>query len=169
VRIFNDVYSVFYILLTFPRSRLRWEISCLPLKPTVSQQLRDSLSQVRLAKQVKGFLQGVNSFLPTIEEVALQALEDDVIDTPSDEFLEPEILLEESLEEELNCNGDDEAEAPSVFPESAVLLLPSNIISAKLSPSLNSLISTERELRKGQANDALEGIRIGLAKNPFYS
>jgi hypothetical protein len=150
-------------LPTFPRSRLRWEISRLPLKPTVSQQLKVNLSRVRLAKQVKGFLQGVTSFLPTIEEADLRPLEDEVINTPSDEFVEPEILFEDSLEEEVICTGDDESEAPSVFPESAVLPLPSNIISAKLSPSLKSLIPTERELRKGQANDALEGIRIGLA------
>jgi hypothetical protein len=158
----NNVYWVFYQLF-FLRSRLRWEISRLPQKPTVSQQLKVSRLRLRLAKQVKGFLQGVDSFLPTLEEVDLRPLEDDVIETPSDEYVEPEILLEEALEEELNSNGEDESEAPSVLPESVVLPLPSNIISAKLSPPLNSLISTERELRKGQANDALEGIRIGLA------
>ena len=49
------------------------------------------------------------------------------------------------------------------FLRAIVLPLPSNIISVKLKASLESLILVERELRKGQANDALEGVRIGLA------
>ena len=41
--------------------------------------------------------------------------------------------------------------------------LPSNIISVKLGTSDECLKSVEREFQKGQANDALEGLRIGLA------
>ena len=53
--------------------------------------------------------------------------------------------------------------APSILPEAVVLPLPSNIITINLKQSLESIFSVERELRKGQANDALEGVRIGLA------
>ena len=49
------------------------------------------------------------------------------------------------------------------LPEEVVLPLPSNIISAKTRSSFESLISIEMGLRKGQANDALEGLQIGLA------
>lgn len=134
----------------------------MPPKPTVSQQLKVSRLRARLGKQVKDFLQVANSYLPLLEEVDLRTMEDDIIDTPSDEFVEPELLLE-ALEEELDQDGDDESEAQSVLPESVVLPLPSNILSAKVGPAVNSMILTERELRRGQANDALEGIRIGLA------
>jgi hypothetical protein len=135
----------------------------LPQKLTVSQQLKVSRSRARLTKQIKGFLHGANSFLPALEEMDLRPFDDEVIDTPSEESVEPEVLLDGTLDEDLSCDDQDESEAPSVLPESVVLPLPSNIISAKLSPSINSMISTERELRKGQANDALEGVRIGLA------
>jgi hypothetical protein len=151
------------LLLTSPRSRLRWEISRLPQKPTVGQQLKVSRSRAHLAKQIKGFLHIANSFLPPLEEGDLSLFEDEVIDTPSDESVEPEVLLDVALDDDLSCDEEDESEAPSVLPESVVLPLPSNIISPKLSASINSMISTERELRKGQANDALEGVRIGLA------
>ena len=58
---------------------------------------------------------------------------------------------------------EDETQAPSILPEEVVLPLPSNIISAKTRSSFKCLISIEMELQKGQANDALEGLWIGLA------
>ena len=86
----------------------------------------------------------------------------DLINTPVEEFVEPEDLVDGSLEDDGVEQEDDDVEALSVLPESVVLPLPSNIASAKLLPALKPLISVERELRKGQANDALEGLRIGL-------
>ena len=78
--------------------------------------------------------------------------------------MEPEELLEDPVnDDEDYYYEEDESEAPSVLPEAIVLPLPSNIISVKLKASLESLILVERELRKGQANDALEGVCIGLA------
>lgn len=135
----------------------------MPQKPTVNQLLKVSRSRARLAKQIKDFLCVANSFLPPLEEVDLRPFADEEIDTPSDESVEPEVLLDGDLGEDLGCEDEDESESPSVLPELVVLPLPSNIISSKLRQSINSMKSTERELRKGQANDALEGIRIGLA------
>ena len=103
-------------------------------------------------------------FLPTLEEVDLKPLEDELIDTPADESVEPEDLVDGSLDEDLCCEEEDDDEAISDLPETVILPLPSNIISVNLGPSLESLRSIERELWKGQANDALEGLRIGLAK-----
>ena len=116
----------------------------------------------RLAKQVKDFLETASSILPPLEEDDLQPILDEKIDTPLDESVEPEELLDDSLEEECYYE-EDETEAPSVLPEAVILPLPSNIISLKVRQSIESLISIERQLQKGQANDALEGLRIGLA------
>lgn len=118
-----------------------------------------------LGKQIKEFLIASSSFLPSLEEVDFKPSEpeDELINTPVEEFVEPEDLMDCSLEEDGFNEEEDEAEAQSVLPESVTLPLPSNITSVKLRPALESLISVERELRKGQANDALEGLRIGLA------
>ena len=117
----------------------------------------------RLGKQVKDFFMLRICFLPTLEEVDLKPLEDELIDTPADESVEPEDLVDGSLDEDLCCEEEDDDEAISDLPEMVILPLPSNIISVNLGPSLESLRSIERELRKGQANDALEGLCIGLA------
>lgn len=150
-------------MLTFRRARLRWEISLLPQKPTVIQLLKVGRSRARLSKKVKDFLLISNSFLPPHEEFDLRLFEDEVIDTPPEESVEPEEVLDGALDEDIGYEDEDESESPSVLPESVVLPLPSNIISAQPIPSIAPMISTENELRKGQANDALEGIRIGLA------
>jgi hypothetical protein len=116
-----------------------------------------------LGKQVKDFLHAANIFLPTLEDVDLKPFEDELIDTPTEESVEPEDLVDSSVDEDLYYEEEDDDEVISDLPETVILPLPSNIISVKLGPSLESLTSIERELRKGQANDALEGLRIGLA------
>ena len=145
------------------RAKLQAEISKLPQNPTVKQQLKVARMQARLGKQVKDFLHAATTFLPTLEEVDLKPYEEEAIDTPDEEEVEPEDLADGSLDEYFDYEEEDEAEAPSVLPEVVVLPLPSNIISAELRPALDSLRSVERELRKGQANDALEGLHVGLA------
>jgi hypothetical protein len=140
-----------------------FEIKSLPQNPTVTQQLKVKRMRARLVKQIKDFIQASASFLPNLEESELNALEDESIDTPADEFVEPEDTVEVSLEEYGFNEEEDEAEASSIYPESIILPLPSNVTSVSNRPALKSLISVERELRKGQANDALEGVRIGLA------
>jgi hypothetical protein len=129
----------------------------------VKQRLTVARMRARLGKQIKDFLHRASSFLPTLEEADLRAFEDESIDTPAEESVEPEETLDGPLDEDFDSEDEDESEAPSVLPEAVVLPLPSNITSFKLKPSLESLTSLERELRKGQANDALEGLRIGLA------
>ena len=129
----------------------------------MAQLLKVNHQRAHLAKQIKEFLEAANSHLPPLEEMDLRSFDDEVIDTPSDESVEPEVLLDGSLDEGLSGDEEDESEAPSALAELVVLPLPSNIKSDKLPPPLHSLKSTERELRKGQGNDALEGIRIGLA------
>ena len=57
---------------------------------------------------------------------------------------------------------------PLDLPETVILPLPSNIISVKLIKALELVIAVERELRKGQANDALEGLHIGLANKSLF-
>ena len=150
-------------LLISSRSRLRLEISKLPQKPTVKQQLMIARLRARIGKQVKDFLHAASSYLPPLDETDLKAFEDEVIDTPSEESVEPEEAIDGPLYEDFDYEEEEEYEPPLVHPEDTILPLPSNIISVDLKPSLQSLVSVERELRKGQANDNLEGVRIGLA------
>ena len=103
------------------------------------------------------------TYLPQLEEADLKAFEEETINTPAEESVEPEEPVEGSPDEDFDYEGEDDSETLAVLPEAVVLPLPSNIVSDKLKQSFESLISVERELRKGQANDALEGIRIGLA------
>ena len=113
---------------------------------------------------MKDFLQAANIFVPTLQEIDLEPIGDEeLIDTPAEESVEPEDIEDESLDEDFYDEEEDNDEAISDHPEMVILPLPSNIVSANLGPSLESLRSIERELRKGQANDALEGLRIGLA------
>jgi hypothetical protein len=149
--------------LIYPRSKLLWEISKLPQKPTVKQQLKITQMRNRLSKQIKDFLYSSNIFLPNLEEADLKVFEDKPIDTPADEFVEPEDVLDGFLDDEVGYEEEEDDRGPSELPETIILPLPSNIPSTKLRPHLETLIATERELRKGQANDALEGLRIGLA------
>ena len=135
----------------------------MPQKATVIQLLKVSRSRTRLSKKVKDFLLISNTFLPPLEEFDLRPFEDEVIDMPPEESVEPEELLDGALDEDISYEDEDESESPSVLPELVVLPLPSNIISVEPSPSIRSMMLTENELRKGQANDALEGVRIGLA------
>ena len=84
---------------------------------------------------------------------------------PQEKSVEPDEFPDVSLDEDFYEEKED-AESPSIFPESVILPLPSNIISVKLRSSIRSQVETKRKLWKGQANDALEGIQI---TNLFYS
>lgn len=161
-----DSFECNFLFLIFPtslRASLLFEISRLPKKPTIKQQLKISRFRARLGKQIKDFLQSSSSFLPNLEEEEVKALEEEVIDVPIEEGVELEDPVDGFLDDDVDYEEDDETEAPSELPEVTVLPLPSNIISDRLGPSLESLRSLERELRQGQANDALEGLRISLA------
>ena len=130
----------------------------------MNQQLKITRMQSRLRKQIKDFLHSAYMFLPALNNLDLKPFKDEVIDTPAEEAVEPEDILDGSLDEDLSYEEEDGDDAACDPPESIILPLPSNIISSvMLGPSLESLRLTERKLRKGQANDALEGIRIGLA------
>lgn len=153
-------------MLRAPRAKLKAEITKLPQKPTVKQQLKVSRMRARLGKQVKDFLEAGTVFLPTLEEEDLMAFPDkEVLDTPVEEAVEPVDLddVDDTIDEDHELEEPDQAEVPSVLPEEVVLPLPSNIVSVELTMSLESLRLVERELRKGQANDALEGLRVALA------
>jgi hypothetical protein len=145
------------------RAKLRAEISKLPQKPTVIQQLKVARIRTRLAKQIKDFLHLSTMFLPTLDEVDLKPFVEEFIDTPAEEAVELDGLVDDPLDEDFDDEEEYKDEFPSFLPESVILPLPSNIISDQLRKSLEPLISVERDLRKGQANDALEGLRVGLA------
>jgi hypothetical protein len=113
---------------------------------------------------VKDFLNAADMFLPNLQDIDLKPVQDELIDTPAEESVEAEDLVDGSLDEDLYFEeGEDNDELVCDLPEMVILPLPSNIIVKQLGPSLESLRSIERQLRMGQANDALEGLRIGLA------
>ena len=76
------------------------------------QQLKVKRMQARLGKQIKDFLEASSSFLPSLDDVDLQPVndKDELINTPAEEFVEPEDLVEEG--EDFN-EEDDEGEALS--------------------------------------------------------
>jgi hypothetical protein len=160
-----NVISCLVFMLRAPREKLKAEISKLPKKATVKQQLKVACMRAHLGKQVKDFVEAGTVFLPALEEDDLVPFaEEEVIDTPAEEAVEPvDLDVDGTLDEDDEFEEPDEAEVPSVLPEEVVLPLPSNIISVELRVPLESLRLVERELRKGQANDALEGLRVALA------
>ena len=131
----------------------------------MKQQLKIASMRSRLAKEVKDFLQSSIMFLPNLQEEDLEPFIEDLIDTPAEEYVQPADPVDFSLYDDLYYEEEpeDDYSGFSDVPESIILPLPSNIISVRFRPALNSLISIERELRKGQANNALEGLRISLA------
>jgi hypothetical protein len=133
------------------------EIGKLSQQPTVQQQLKIASMRSRLSKEVKDFLETSYKFLPALKEEDLDSFHEELIDTPAEESVQ----LPDLADEDFDYDGEPEEDYD--LPESIALPLPSNIVSVRLKPAIESLISIEVELRKGQANDALEGLRIGLA------
>jgi hypothetical protein len=128
-------------MLRAPREKLKAEVCKLSRKPTVKQQLKVARMHACLGKQVKDFLEAGTVFLPGLEEGDLVAFqEEEVIDTAVDEAVEPKDLdVNETVNEDNEFEGKDEAEVPSVFPEEVMLPLPSNIISVEFREPLESL------------------------------
>ena len=126
----------------------------------VKQQLKIASMRSRLAKEVKDFLQSSTMFLPNLQEEDLEPFIEDLIDTPAEEYVQPADSVDFSFDDDLYYEEEPEDDycGFSDVLESIILPLPSNDISVSFRPALNSLISIERELRKGQANDALEGL-----------
>ena len=137
---------VFYLVSL--RAKLLLEISKLPLKPTVKQQVKVASMRSHLAKQVKDFLRSSTMFLPSLEEGDLKQFQMDAISTPADEFVEPEDPVDYSLDEDISYEDDPEDGfgGSSDLPETAILPLPSNIITVKLGPAIKPLVSIESKM-----------------------
>ena len=95
------IRSLFFYLISL-RAKLLLEISKLPLKPTVKQQVKVASMRSNLAKQVKYFLWSSTMFLPSLEEGDLKKFQMDVISTPADEFVELEDPVDYSLDEDIS-------------------------------------------------------------------
>jgi hypothetical protein len=122
----NDQFVIDLIFHCFrpliaPRSRLLFAIKTLPEKPTMRQQLKVQHMQARLRQQIKDFLHGSSSFLPSLEDMNLELLWYESINTPMEEFVEPEDQVDGLLEGAEFMEEDDEAEELSMVPESVIL------------------------------------------------
>src|ERR1700721_2851783 len=84
-----------------PRSRLLLELKKLPKQPTMTQQLKVNRMRTRLGKQIRDFIRASSSFLPSLKEVNLKAVHYESINTPAEEFVEPEELTDGSWEGEI--------------------------------------------------------------------
>ena len=92
-----------------------------------------------LGRQVNRFLQSSSKFLPDIKDEDLRPLEDEDINTPAEESVETEELIDNSLDEEIPFEDEDDTEAASILPEAVILPLPSSISSPKVTRSIESL------------------------------
>ena len=107
-------------------------------------------------KQVKNFLNSTSYFLLNLEVAELKPFEEELINSPSDESVKLEDVVNGSLKDDSYYEEEDESDTPLDLPETVILPLSSNITSVKLIQALKLVIAVLRELRKGQANDALE-------------
>ena len=64
----------------------------------------------RLSKQIKDFLHEATIFLPPLEDVDIKPFEEEVIATPPEETVEPEDLIDGSLDEDGDYDAEDESE-----------------------------------------------------------
>lgn len=64
-----------------------------------------------LHKQMKDFLYAANIFMPIMKEVDLKPFEDELIDIPAEKSVEPEDVLDGSLNEDVYCKEEDDDEA----------------------------------------------------------
>ena len=69
----------------------------------------------RLRKQVKDLLHAANMFLPNLQEVDLKPMENNLIDTPTEETVELDDLGDGPLEEELHWEDEDEKRLALIF------------------------------------------------------
>jgi hypothetical protein len=97
-------------------------------------------------KTSENFLHAADMFLATLEEVDLKPTEDELIDTPAQESVEPEDLVDCALDEDFYYEEEDDDEAISDLPEVVIFPLPPNIVSVKFGPFLESLRLIGREL-----------------------
>jgi hypothetical protein len=100
--------------------------------------------QNRLQARIDTYNQMSHVFLPNVD---------------LDEFSSESSIVEDCFDQE--CDGEDEAE--EVFPERAILLMPSSLGKKScVEYGWGSLADQEKELRIAQADECLESIRLAL-------
>ena len=141
------------------RVTLALEVHKLGKKPTTSERLYVAEKRERLQARIDAFhRQAVEFWGPISGDVPVNHLEP--ID---DEDLVPSDVDDDGDEEEnvfLTSPLDDDLAA-----ERQALLLPSNLgLEVCEEQGYMAFVKQEKTLRMGQANDALQGIRLGLSR-----
>jgi hypothetical protein len=86
----------------------------------------------RLMKQIKDFLNASTMFLPTLEKGNMKPFQDEEINTPSKEAIEPDDKVDGFLDEDFFHKHENDNNSPTDLPETVLLPIHLNIISVKL-------------------------------------
>ncbi|KAH8070292.1 hypothetical protein BXZ70DRAFT_1013340 [Cristinia sonorae] len=129
-------------------------------KPTKEEALTFANRRNRLANRIDAFQGLAEQYLPGEDEVHNTVVAAGLLDESDDEGVG-------RADNEADGRAATLQDVTDVQPEHRPIHLPSTIESQQLSPSLIELRAREMELRKGQANDKLRDIRLGVAHRSF--
>lgn len=142
---------------------MRSHIKSLGKKPSITQKNDLAERRQRLKARIDRFRRDASKIIPVAEEeeftlVAILDDGDDVTDFPA---------IDDGVSDtENNLDWDpDDNDGEEVVPEAIRLLLPSSLTHAQRTRlGVQDIAAKEMQLRQGQANDALEGVRNSLAQ-----
>lgn len=134
--------------------------------PSVEDQTKVTDMRNRLQRKIDGFEQEASRYLPPTfgGRVKPVSIDDHTFDR-ADYMDEVDVHASESAAPELSPHPHADSED---LPERIVLSLPSSLAyRKKRSDALEALAQREFKLREGQANDALDKVREGVAHRSF--
>ena len=125
-------------------------------KPSTAEKIDIAHRRERLQARIDAFDQQAAEFWPPeyvdIPSDGPNDLEQDILPSDSEDKEEDNVFLSSSMDE-------------SHCPETVVLLLPSSIgIQSCREAGYSNFVRQELKLQVGQANDALQGLRLSLSQ-----
>ena len=154
------------------RDKLRAEARQLSAHSSVSKRTAIATSRQKLGRKIEAFHAKGSAFLGDIsdggDDISLEQIdceEDNILDVGDefDDFPDDSIPSDASSDEGSNDDEEEEEEEMAENPEGLRLAMPSSLgRECIVRIGLEALATQELELRKGQANDALEDLRLAL-------
>lgn len=150
------------------RDKLRWELRRVSRHATVITRRQLEERRQRLGRRISAFHSKASAVMGDFDLNALGLSEDDVEradvipgsgvdDSDGEENDDPD------MEPQWEDDDSDHGEGVVEYPEKLPLLLPSTLGGDNIAcDDIGQLAGLELELRKGQANDCLEGLRLAL-------
>lgn len=144
------------------RSALSLHIRKLGRHPSDAHAVDIQKRRERLQARIDTFHQKAQLF---VEDFDLDDIQENTMSTDEEDEAASDTDAES---EDMNPVGPRPIGSEDLFVESSDLLLPSTLGITRCSErGLSELVSREMQLRTGQANDALQGIRIALGHKSF--